>query len=136
MPPVGKSRGFRGCYDDAAASEMINENNNANINDNQDKVNVSVVVNNDDGDGNGGGNGDGEKVTICHEGQTIEVDMSALPAHYEHGDTLGPCPETVIPAAEPLVAEEPVVDLPIEEPVPEDTVANLPVEEPVEEPQT
>lgn len=31
-------------------------------------------------------------VTICHNGQTIQVDASAVDAHLAHGDTLGPCP--------------------------------------------
>ena len=33
-------------------------------------------------------------VTICHKGHTITVDEHALPAHLDHGDTLGPCPTT------------------------------------------
>jgi hypothetical protein len=41
----------------------------------------------------GGGNGQ-EKVTICHEGQTITVDVSALAAHALHGDTEGACETT------------------------------------------
>jgi hypothetical protein len=32
-----------------------------------------------------------EKVVICHNGNTIEVDASAVAAHLAHGDTLGPC---------------------------------------------
>ncbi len=35
---------------------------------------------------------DGDKVIICHKGQTITVSRSALPAHQEHGDTIGSCP--------------------------------------------
>lgn len=31
-------------------------------------------------------------VTICHNGNTIQVDESAVDAHLNHGDTLGPCP--------------------------------------------
>ena len=34
----------------------------------------------------------GGKVTLCHNGNTIEVDASAVDAHLNHGDTLGPCP--------------------------------------------
>lgn len=30
-------------------------------------------------------------VTICHEGVTIVVDESSVPAHLEHGDSLGSC---------------------------------------------
>ena len=40
-----------------------------------------------------------DKVTICHippgnpeNAHTITIDISALPAHLAHGDTLGPCP--------------------------------------------
>ena len=32
-----------------------------------------------------------EKVLICHNGHTISVSPSAVPAHVRHGDTLGPC---------------------------------------------
>ena len=74
-----------------------NENNNVNvgINDNDNdadavnEVNVNVNVGmEDDDNGNGGSQG---KVTICHDGNTLEVAPQALPAHYGHGDTLGPC---------------------------------------------
>lgn len=34
----------------------------------------------------------GNLVTICHNGSTIQVDESAVDAHLNHGDTLGPCP--------------------------------------------
>ena len=33
------------------------------------------------------------KVTLCHDGETIEVPESAVPGHLSHGDTLGECPE-------------------------------------------
>jgi hypothetical protein len=33
-----------------------------------------------------------EKVTLCHNGNTISVDPSSVQAHLDHGDTLGPCP--------------------------------------------
>jgi hypothetical protein len=33
------------------------------------------------------------KVTICHNGQTIEISWDAWPAHEAIGDTMGPCPE-------------------------------------------
>ena len=32
-----------------------------------------------------------KKVLMCHNGQTIKVDESAVAAHLAHGDTLGPC---------------------------------------------
>lgn len=32
------------------------------------------------------------KVTLCHEGHTISVSQTSVPAHLAHGDTLGPCP--------------------------------------------
>ncbi|NJN05192.1 MAG: hypothetical protein HC814_00585 [Rhodobacteraceae bacterium] len=31
------------------------------------------------------------KVTICHNGHSITVAQSAVPAHLAHGDTIGPC---------------------------------------------
>jgi len=34
-----------------------------------------------------------EKVTICHKGKNITVSESAVKAHLNHGDSLGPCPE-------------------------------------------
>ncbi len=33
-----------------------------------------------------------DRVVICHNGNTIEVDASAVAGHLAHGDTLGPCP--------------------------------------------
>ncbi len=76
-----------------------NENNNINvgINDNDadavNEVNVNVNVGVEDDDNGNGGIED--KVTICHDGNTLEVAPQALPAHYGHGDTLGPCPEPI-----------------------------------------
>lgn len=35
---------------------------------------------------------DNVKVTVCHNGQDLEIPISALDAHLKHGDTLGPCP--------------------------------------------
>ena len=32
-----------------------------------------------------------KKVTICHNGHTITINQSALPAHLRHGDTMGSC---------------------------------------------
>jgi Ni/Co efflux regulator RcnB len=37
---------------------------------------------------------DRHKVTICHRGHTISVSKSALQAHLNHGDTIGPCEVT------------------------------------------
>jgi len=34
------------------------------------------------------------KVTICHNGHTIEINESALRAHLRNGDAIGPCPQT------------------------------------------
>jgi hypothetical protein len=41
------------------------------------------------------------KVTLCHEGRTIEIPEAAVPGHRKHGDTLGPCdtPTTTTTAA-------------------------------------
>ena len=33
----------------------------------------------------------GNKVTICHNGNTIQVDDNAVQAHLNHGDTEGAC---------------------------------------------
>lgn len=33
-----------------------------------------------------------ERITICHNGKTIQISPSAWPAHEAHGDTRGPCP--------------------------------------------
>jgi hypothetical protein len=32
-----------------------------------------------------------KKVALCHKGQTLELPESAVQAHLNHGDTLGPC---------------------------------------------
>jgi hypothetical protein len=50
-----------------------------------------------------------DKVTICHKGNTIEVAESAVQAHLDHGDTLGPC-EEIVEEEEVLEIEEPVVE--------------------------
>jgi hypothetical protein len=36
------------------------------------------------------------RIIICHNGHTIRVSESAVPAHLAHGDTLGPCPDDVV----------------------------------------
>jgi len=75
------------------------------VGDDDQTVNVNVNVA-DTGSGGNGGNGNGgeDKVEICHNGQTLEVAPSALPAHYGHGDTLGPCPQVEV---EPGTSEAP-----------------------------
>ena len=35
----------------------------------------------------------GHKVEVCHNGNSIHIARSALPAHLAHGDTRGSCPE-------------------------------------------
>ena len=35
------------------------------------------------------------KVTVCHNGETLEISESALQAHLNHGDTYGPCEDPV-----------------------------------------
>lgn len=42
-----------------------------------------------------------KKVTICHNGHTIEVAESAVDAHLAHGDTLGDCPPPPPPTPPP-----------------------------------
>ena len=49
-------------------------------------------------------NDDEEKITICHNthsdtnpSETIDIAISAWPAHLAHGDTLGSCPDAPIP---------------------------------------
>ena len=32
-----------------------------------------------------------DKVTLCHNGHSINVSMNAQDAHVAHGDTIGPC---------------------------------------------
>ena len=42
----------------------------------------------------GGPGGPDPKITICHNGKsTTTISVNAWPAHQEHGDTEGPCPE-------------------------------------------
>ena len=33
----------------------------------------------------------GDKVTVCHNGEDLEVNVNALQAHLDHGDTEGSC---------------------------------------------
>lgn len=113
MSPVDSDRGFGGCYDDAAAVEVENENENNN------DINVNVEVNVDDDDNGGGGNGGFEKIEICHNGHTQEVAPEALPAHYGHGDTLGPCEES---ARDPVTAEVLTEGVTVEEGTTEEVV--------------
>jgi hypothetical protein len=56
---------------------------------------------NQGGNNNQGGGQNEQKVTICHyppgnngNPQTLEIPLSAWPAHQAHGDILGPCPPT------------------------------------------
>lgn len=78
-------------------------------------------------------------VTICHmpgtpAEQTLEIPVSALRGHLNHGDTLGACPVTVDPEPEPEVVPpiEPEVVEPVEPVIePEDP----PVVEPEEDPE-
>lgn len=87
-----------------------------------------------DGDG-GGGNGGFEKVTICHEGGTIEVAPEALEAHYSHGDTLGPCEESARDPADAveMVLSDPVIGEPVEAVQPASTEEATTEEVPAEE---
>jgi len=59
-------------------------------------INVDQTADATGGEGGSGQNDNGDrKVEICHDGQTLEVSVNALPAHYGHGDTLGPCPPVI-----------------------------------------
>ena len=73
-----------------------------------------------------------QKVTLCHNGHTIEISVRALDGHFDHEgqpavghetDYLGECvvvtpPTTVPPVEEPPVEEPPVVvDPPVEPPI-------------------
>ena len=33
----------------------------------------------------------GDKVTVCHDGNTLTISVNALPAHLAQGDTVGAC---------------------------------------------
>ena len=62
---------------------------------NDDDVNVTVNI---DNTAEGVSGQDEEMVTICHKPgtaaeKTMEIPLSALPGHLDHGDTYGPCPE-------------------------------------------
>jgi len=43
------------------------------------------------------GNGNSQKTTVCHNGNEICVDNSAVPAHLDHGDYVGSCSNFTIP---------------------------------------
>lgn len=54
-----------------------------------------VILNTDEDDLPAGA--EGEKVLVCHKpdkkgGHTLSISSSAVPAHLDHGDKLGPCP--------------------------------------------
>ena len=51
-----------------------------------------------------------DRFTICHKNQTIQVSTTAIPAHLDHGDSLGPCegddaPIYDIPLTNPFVGQ-------------------------------
>ena len=71
---------------------------------------------------------DEKKVKVCHNGNTLEIDKSALQAHLAHGDTKGKCdkPEptpTATPTPEPTAT-----------PTPEPTATPTPTPTPSPEP--
>jgi hypothetical protein len=45
-----------------------------------------------------GDGGNRQNVTLCHDGTTIVVDVSAQATHLAHGDTLGACGQTTDPS--------------------------------------
>jgi hypothetical protein len=47
------------------------------------------------------------KVTLCHNGKTIQVAESAVPNHLAHGDTLGPCPTATSKPTNPSGSSSP-----------------------------
>lgn len=47
--------------------------------------------------------GGDDKVTICHNGNTIEVAASAVPAHLAHGDAYGPCGDDCLGPTHPEI---------------------------------
>lgn len=53
----------------------------------------------------GSGDGRDHKVTICHNGHSIEVDRAAGKAHAAHGDAEGQCAPGTQPPAEPCPLE-------------------------------
>lgn len=84
-------------------NEVENEAENETDTEVNVNVNVPVTVTATGGEGSGAAadvDDGGEKVTLCHEGQTIEVAPAAVAAHLAHGDTLGPCPEPVVDVTE------------------------------------
>ncbi len=90
-----------------------------------------------------GGHGHGHTpVTICHNGHTITVDDSAVPAHLHHGDTLGECAPTPEPTTPPVTETpkpEPTTPPVTETPKPEPTtppVTETPKPEPTTPPVT
>ncbi len=56
---------------------------------------ITAMAKDKDKEGKHGDHHGKGKVTICHKGKTITVSESALKAHLNHGDTLGPCSDRV-----------------------------------------
>ena len=54
------------------------------------------------------GNGNNQKTTICHNGNAICVDNSAVPAHLDHGDYVGACGSF---AADPGTGDNPIIEI-------------------------
>lgn len=76
-----------------------------------------------------------EKVTICHNGNTITVGRPAVDTHVGedgHGDSLGPCPDTTPAPTNPVPEPEPA---PSQEslPIPESTpvATSEPIDPPI-----
>jgi len=96
----GQQQGQQGSMEDHSDDDInINVNVGGAVQGGQSQGQIQGQSGGDDsassegtGSGQSGNGGNGEdRVTICHNGQTIQVAESAVQAHLDHGDTLGPC---------------------------------------------
>lgn len=79
-----------GSDDDASDDDASDDDSDQGSND--DSNDVPNRDDSGDGSGNGSGDGSAQKVTVCHQGRkSLEVPVSSLQQHLNHGDTLGAC---------------------------------------------